>query len=280
MKQNRIYSDLHQEFKEDGFFHIAKHGDEKEQNLIIAGDLYHLSHLKKKEKGLFFQNFFSDLSERFNKVFLVYGNHDFYGGKLSKQHILDSQSFFDQFNNVFVLSRHTPSITDEDTVYVGATLWTDFGGQNHSLIPHHRENTESNDFKYITYISPHGYTKFKPVHWINEFLADSKWIKSEVENNKDKKIVVVTHFAPSKYSYDDTDPKEQYSKYYKSNLDDFIINNPHINFWFHGHIHTPNDFTLGDTKIFSNPIGYKKTIDDSPELSLYKPKNTVYKLKK
>ena len=88
MKTTRVYSDLHQEFKEKNFFKIEPIENEKEQNLVLAGDIYHLSHLNKKEKGVFFDNFFGDLPERFNKVFLVLGNHDFYGSKLAESYIL------------------------------------------------------------------------------------------------------------------------------------------------------------------------------------------------
>lgn len=268
MRKNRVYSDLHQEFKENCFFKIAKHGNEKEQNLCLAGDIYHISHLLKKEKGRFFLDFFGELSERFNKIFIVYGNHDFYGGKLSKQKIVESQDFFDQFGNVFILSRHTPSIVDDDTVYVGATLWTDFDGRGPTNISYNRHDTESNDFKYITYVSPHGYTKFKPIHWFHEYLADIKWIKSEVENNKDRKVVVITHFSPSEKAVDILDPYNNYSKFYRSALDEFINANSQIKYWFHGHIHNKNKIKLDHALVFSNPIGYKRILDGKPEESL------------
>lgn len=267
MKTTRVYSDLHQEFKEDSFFTIAESGDEENQNLVLAGDIYHLSHLHKKEKGAFYDNFYSNLSSRFNKVMIVFGNHDFYGSKLAESYILKFHEYLKKYDNVFLLSRFTPSVEDDDTVFIGAPLWTDFGGKNPALIPHRKYDTETNDFKYITYISKQGYTKYKPLFWINEFTQDFNWIKKETEKFKDKNIFMVTHFAPSSLSYDYEDPKGEGIIYYKSNLDDFILNNPHIKYWVHGHIHTPNDLFLGNTHIYSNPIGYDKKFDDKPECS-------------
>jgi len=111
-----------------------------------------------------------------------------------------------------------------------------------------------------------------------EFIQDFNWIKKETEKNKDKDVFIVTHHAPSSLSYDDEDPKGEGIIYYKSDLDDFILSNDNIKYWVHGHIHTPNNILLGNTKIYSNPIGYEKIFDNNPEFSIVH-NNNQFKLK-
>ena len=41
-----------------------------------------------------------------------------------------------------------------------------------------------------------------------------------------------------------------------SNLDEFILDHPQIALWSHGHTHHCFDYTVGDTRIVCNPLGY------------------------
>jgi hypothetical protein len=43
---------------------------------------------------------------------------------------------------------------------------------------------------------------------------------------------------------------------YASSLDEFILDNPNIKVWVHGHMHDPNNYVIGDTRVLSNPRGY------------------------
>ena len=84
-----------------------------------------------------------------------------------------------------------------------------------------------------------------------------EFIKNIVEANKDKKIVVVGHHAPSKAS---THPRYKnevvLNGAYSSDLSDFIIDNPQIMLWTHGHTHESFDYMIGMTRIVCNPRGY------------------------
>ena len=76
----RIYSDLHQEFEEKAIFTIAHLPDEKDQILILAGDIFRLKNISH------YYDFFKDLSDRFHTVLYVFGNHEYYGYKMGKKY--------------------------------------------------------------------------------------------------------------------------------------------------------------------------------------------------
>jgi Icc-related predicted phosphoesterase len=73
----------------------------------------------------------------------------------------------------------------------------------------------------------------------------------------DNKIVVITHHAPSpssihdKYMNDDLMNGNFYT-----NMDQFILDNPQIQLWIHGHMHDPFDYGIGGTRVVCNPRGY------------------------
>ena len=268
MLKLRVYSDIHQEFKLDSPFVIQPYGNEKEQALLIVGDFYH--HAQRETE--FVKQQFQDYSNRFAKVFLTFGNHDFYGkrSKLGAKYIIQFAEYLKQFgDNIHLLSRHTPIVECDNQIFIGATLWTDLDKKPPQGISHDFYNSQSNDFLKITY-SNKGYSNFRPVHWLQEFIADFSWIKKEVNKYKDsgKDIIIMTHFAPSLQCVDYEDAKGLYSKFYKSDLDNFIISNPEIKYWLIGHIHNAQNIQIGNTTIFSNPIGYKSKIDIKPENSL------------
>jgi hypothetical protein len=43
---------------------------------------------------------------------------------------------------------------------------------------------------------------------------------------------------------------------YSSDLDAFIVANPQIKLWTHGHTHEDFDYMVGTTRIVCNPRGY------------------------
>lgn len=261
----RVYSDVHQEVKTHfniPQFHIAKMDNEHQQVLVLAGDYISLRDLKHDD---FVQDIRS-LSERFMHVIYVFGNHEYYNGKIGgdydKKNIDSIQGIA---HNISVLSRHTPSVVIEEFKFVGATLWTDFDGKETHFFD--VKNT-SNDFKYIK--SAHsGFSKYKPKNWLYEHISDIQWIKKEVDNSKDMPVIVVTHHSPYSKAVDPVDdPQNIYSKFYTSDQDGFIKANPNIKMWIHGHIHHPFDYRLGQTRIFSNPMDYSIYEDKNPKRSL------------
>ena len=43
---------------------------------------------------------------------------------------------------------------------------------------------------------------------------------------------------------------------YMTELSEFILDNPEIKLWTHGHTHSSHDYQIGNTRIVCNPRGY------------------------
>ena len=78
-------------------------------------------------------------------------------------------------------------------------------------------------------------------------------LQSFVEGNKDKKIIVVTHHAPSCKSM--TEPKTCDDAYFNQ-YDSWIEQQTNLVAWVHGHNHGLSDYMIGQTHVMCNPRGY------------------------
>ena len=78
-----------------------------------------------------------------------------------------------------------------------------------------------------------------------------------------------SHHAPSKQS-----TKPQYERdvivngAYSSELTEFILDNPQIKLWTHGHTHDVFDYMIGSTRILCNPRGYDGYEDRADDFEL------------
>lgn len=258
MRIIRIYSDIHQELRnDDNLFNIEVSGNEKNQILILAGDIDQLKNYKNSIRMQWLEN----LCQRFSDVLYVFGNHEYYRGKIGNIYNDKNINLFSHIGNLHILSRHTQSVTIGNVKFVGASLWTplkNVGFLDHNLV---------NDVKSIKSVNGKGYTKFGTETWRNENELDFDWIKKEISST-DGDVVVITHHAPV-ITEDPRDKIGKYTHHNCSELDDFISKNKNIKVWIHGHVHQASSKSrkIGETKIFSNTIGGKLLYDD-PERSL------------
>lgn len=197
-----------------------------------------------------FRNFLKQASEQFRHVIYVAGNHEFYHGKwhASLNHIRHE---CEQWTNVTFLENETCTI--DDVVFVGATLWTDMNN-NDWHTKYHIKHAMS-DFRVIKN-DQNGFHSITPDDVIMRHRESLEFIKSAVAATVDKKVVVVTHHAPSDQSVavcyqDDT----LMNGGYRSNLEDFILDS-NIALWLHGHTHHDFDYMMGNTRVVCNPRGY------------------------
>jgi hypothetical protein len=82
------------------------------------------------------------------------------------------------------------------------------------------------------------------------------WLKTELSADN-RKTVVVGHHAPSWKSIHPKYANQQMTNSaYASNLEDVMLDNPHVALWTHGHVHHCWDYMIGDTRVICNPHGY------------------------
>lgn len=163
----------------------------------------------------------------YKTVIRVNGNHEYYEKKESP------------FNNVVVVDEY---------VFISATLWSNFWNTTPNRMDKFKEMNRLNDFRYIKDFS---FDDCKEC-----FKRDFKFIKDNVEKYKEKKVIVCTHFAPSKKSIDIKYISSYLNRYFVNDLDDFILENKNIKAWFFGHCHNSSDYKIGQCRCIENSQGY------------------------
>lgn len=254
MKIN-IVSDLHLDIS--GFLDLPG-GDV----LIIAGDAceaksltkeFHDTKLVNRTPGAYpCYDFFHHTCAKYKKVFYVMGNHEHYGGKFWKT--------YDQL--VRLLPANVTLLDDQceeygGVLFVGATLWTDMNKGDPLTLAVIKDYM--NDYRAITYNYPQygTYHKMRPIDTVHMHIISKQYIKTVVEENADKPVVVITHMAPSFMSVNEKYIHDKISNgAYCSDLSELILDNPNIKLWVHGHMHDPVNYMIGQTKVVCNPRGY------------------------
>lgn len=206
---------------------------------------------RRQQIALRFRDFLNRCSLQFPHVIYVAGNHEFYHGKWEAS-LTYMREECKKFPNVHFLENDTVEING--TFFVGATLWTDMNKGD--PITMHSISDRMNDFRIIRHDGL-GYTRLRPAHAVSRHVQSLNYIKNVVTTNPNFKYVVVTHHAPTYMSIHEK-YKHDYvmNGGYASDLTGFILDNPQIKLWTHGHVHTEFDYMVGSTRVLCNPRGY------------------------
>jgi hypothetical protein len=153
--------------------------------------------------------------------------------------------------NVHVLENDQVEIGD--VMFLGATLWTDFRLIGDPVVSGAIAQAGMNDFRRIRLLPT--YRRFLPKD-ARAFHAQSlKWMEQQLHQARGRKIVVVTHHAPSPQSLPARWQSDPLNAAFASKLDHFLAN-CEATLWIHGHIHHHSDYSIGGTRVIANPRGY------------------------
>jgi predicted phosphodiesterase len=267
MPKIAICSDLHLEFQD-----IDLKNTENAEVLILSGDIMVADYMHdhpapdpytsnglrefghKMMMSLRFRDFLKRVSFEFPHVIYVAGNHEFYHGKW-KGSLDDLRFQCSQLPNVHFLENDMKTIGEY--TFIGCTLWTDCNKADPLTL--HALADMMNDFRIIRNDET-GYSKLRPEHTVVRHRRSVEYIKTIVEGMHDEKFVVVGHHAPSTMSIHDRYKHPVHSLMnggYSSDLSEFIMDNPQIKLWTHGHMHDPFDYMIGETRVVCNPRGYQ-----------------------
>jgi predicted phosphohydrolase len=231
--QLHVLSDLHLEFAP---FQPPKANAEV---IVLAGDIH---------TGM---NGFKWILEAFPRrpVIYVLGNHEFYGQRIPK--LTDELKAAAAGCSIHVLENDRVEIGD--LVFLGATLWTDFRLNGDHVLAELTAQTGMMDFRRIR-VSP-SFRRFRPVD-ARRFHAQSlEWLRRQIKEARGRKVVVVTHHAPSPQSIPAQFSSDPLNPAFASNLEPLIAESGAV-LWIHGHIHYHADYTVGSTRVLANPRGY------------------------
>lgn len=204
--------------------------------LIVAGDL-----------GLdeSYQKVYEDLKKRtegkFKNIFYIKGNHDYWWFPNKGTNNVKP----DKINHDHrYIEEHI-----DDYVILGCTLWAPVRSRNMFNV-----YRCMNDYRYIPEVSTNDmYTSTQVVNRL--YAEESKWLREKVQENKDKKIIIVTHDLPRKELVEGKFSKSEVNDAYcvmDGSCDDI---KPLV--WIHGHSHSYCDITIDGVRYIRNPIGYR-----------------------
>lgn len=225
--------------------------DEPVDVVVLAGDI---------GKGVqAIQWAYETFSPDAKDIVVIFGNHDFWGGSTRHDKVLrEARAWAAQYPNVHFLENNTVEIAG--VFFIGATAWTDYtyGPDNppvHMLQATDKENGIK-DFKKIHWKTKTGqYRRIRPWDVLAMNSVSKNYIFSEIEKHGRENCVVVTHHAPTHLSigpqYKDDKLNHSYVNTWGNEI---AYNGPKL--WVHGHVHSPSDYMVGDTRVVCNPIGY------------------------
>lgn len=236
----KIYylSDLHLEHKQcDDFSFIIPTLDKsvgfchnQTNILILAGDIGN----PMKES---YWKFLQCVSKIFCFVFLVTGNHEYYGSSIETidKLIMKGINELKLFNVNFMNNR---VIHFENVKFIGTTLWTHIPKEKEEIIRNYM-----NDYRLIQNLTP---SIVSEKHLINR-----KFIEKALSEKTSQYTIVITHHAPlingtSHPSHNNSTANEGFA----TDLPDLIDKS---DYWIYGHTHFNQN---NINKLYTNQLGY------------------------
>ena len=177
-------------------------------------------------------------------VVYVAGNHEFYGQEYFAMILALRKGA--EGSNVRFLERESFIIGEYR--FLGCTLWTELGGEENDRLVELLHTV--NDFRKIRYQNEVlTFRDYATMHRLSRH-----WLLNELERPFDGYTVVVTHHAPTPWSWHES-PGSIKRFAYCNDLKE-IFHNYEITAWFHGHTHLVSDYRCSGALILCNPRGY------------------------
>lgn len=199
--------------------------------------------------------FFLFETAKYERVFMVAGNHEHYHGRYDLTH--------DELRSVLpanVTLMENSVVEYGDVVFVGSTLWTNANNMDQLTLYTLKYNM--NDYRTIKTHNKSAdiYHKLTPETTVATHVKTVNYLRETLSKYADKRVVVITHHAPSFMSI-----TEQYrgpgdfhmNGGYASDLSEFILDHPQIKVHIHGHTHSNFSYDIGTTRVLCHPRGYK-----------------------
>jgi predicted phosphodiesterase len=242
--------------------------------LILAGDIGRLLDYE------FYLAFLAKQTAQFEKVFLVLGNHEFYGLSFSTgiktAQKLESEPILS--GKLILLHQKRFDVPNSSVTLLGCTLWSRIRQDAKEIV-----QMKVSDFKKIEGWTPDTHNA--------EYESDVAWLRGEVqkiheetktEKGAKRKILIVTHHAPS--TKETAAPEHVENPWSSAFSTDLITKDDwtNVKIWIFGHTHFTTDFGKFGVRVFSNQRGYvlpgsvEKKITEKDKTKVYDVKKVVY----
>lgn len=247
-----ICSDLHLDMGVSAMYDAF---DDNTEVLVIAGDLVEIGVLKGKKnlRRKEVEFFLCYVSERFDRVIYVLGNHEHWNNNIYFT-LRNMKTIIAKLGlaNIIVLENETYHY--KDVAFFGATLWTSC--RNGNPLAMNLIQGEMNDYQRITVTDAYLEDRKLIVDdTIGLHLRTMKHLTDFAELETDATKVLVTHHAPSFMSIHGDFKGKALNDAYATELFDLLYDSG-IKLAIHGHIHDSCDYNINRTRVVAQPRGY------------------------
>lgn len=177
-------------------------------------------------------------------VIYVAGNHEFY----SADYHQSLQTLRQQCDGSNIHFLENDSLIFQDVRFLGCTLWADLFVEGE--IKAEALAKTLNDFKRIQMEG----RALDAVQFSRLFHRSKTWLEQQLAQPFSGQTVVVTHHAPSLWSWNGSNHAAK-KLAYCSDLK-YLLHEHEIAVWIHGHVHSQMDYRIADARILCNPRGY------------------------
>ncbi len=201
--------------------------------LILAGDIG-------DPFSMIYNKFLTYLSPLFEYIFIIAGNHEYYGNHDMNDVQEEIRHIALSLKNIIFLENEVFCVPNSNIMIFGATFWSDISKE------------EENDINYII-IDYRCIPEFSIQKSIELYHNSCNILNKILQTYPDNKFIVISHHLPS---YSLIDPKYLHAKpSLNSAFASKILHayDKRIIAWIAGHTHKP----LEQGKFHVNPIGYK-----------------------
>jgi predicted phosphohydrolase len=230
-------SDLHLEFNQNSDYlkkyPLLPHAD----ILLLAGDITYLRH------DFFEHPFFDYISQNWEIIYWIPGNHEYYCGIDMLAFNLDKP--VEIRKNVLLINNG--SINYKDYQLIFSTLWSTIDVRYKRMI-----ESQVSDFDCIVYNNKKlDSERFNQLH-----QKSFNFLKNAINQNSSRKNIIITHHLPSHQCNHLSYTGSKINSAFVSNLDEFVEKCNAL-VWIYGHSHRNMPETIiGNTRLLTNQLGY------------------------
>lgn len=261
LQKFQVLSDLHLEVnREYHSFEIPVCS----KYLILAGDIGRLVDYQD------YLAFLENQTRQYQTVFLVLGNHEFYG--LSFNSALENARKLEQEpslnGRLVLLHQRRVDIPDSKISILGCVLWSHIPEEAKGVV-----RSKTKDFKHIENwtANKHNALHSSDLTWLRREL-DKIYYDNAKEPSKTRSVLVITHHAPSLQGT--SNPKYENSPWSSAFATDLLSHRwDSVNTWVFGHTHYSTEFNRNGLLVVSNQRGY--TASQSNEPGRFDPKKVI-----
>lgn len=218
--------------------------------LILAGDIGRLVDYEQ------YRDFIQKQTDRFELVFLVLGNHEFYQGSLpvglKKARQLEQEPCLN--GRLILLHQRRYDMPGFRVTLLGCTLWSKVPDQAGDIV-----RSKIKDYKNIEgwTVDQHNVAHDSDFAWLEQKIESlhQENAKAEGKQIRPRSVLMVTHHAPCFQGT--SNPQHAESPWRFAFATDILAQMPNdIKVWVFGHTHYTTDFKGNGIRVVSNQRGY------------------------